>query len=85
MRFCRSVGESYCAKNSRVIHRFTAFPPRLDTSYVEIQLFGSVHFNGCCVGLGDGSVRFISYQVDKELFRRLGNRHDGNVANLPSQ
>lgn len=64
------------------IRRFTAFPPRLDTSYDEIQLFGSAHFNGCYVGLGDGSVRFINYNVNAELFRRLGNRHDGNVAIL---
>ena len=61
------------------IRRFTAFPPRYDTSYDEIQLFGSAHANGCYVGLGDGSVRFISYQINGELFRRLGNRHDGNV------
>jgi Protein of unknown function (DUF1559) len=64
------------------IRRFTAFPPRLDPSYDEIQLFGSAHFNGCYVGLGDGSVRFISYQVDAELFRRLGNRRDGGVTML---
>jgi prepilin-type processing-associated H-X9-DG protein len=39
--------------------------------------FGSAHSNGCNFGFCDGSVRTISYDIDAEVHRRLGNRHDG--------
>jgi prepilin-type N-terminal cleavage/methylation domain-containing protein/prepilin-type processing-associated H-X9-DG protein len=39
--------------------------------------FNSVHAGGANFALGDGSVRFISSNVDQDLFRRLGHRKDG--------
>ncbi|MGI8980908.1 MAG: DUF1559 domain-containing protein, partial [Pirellulaceae bacterium] len=67
------------------IRRFAMFAPRPDPmNYDEIQLFGSAHDNGCYVALGDGAVRFVSYQVHGETFRRLGNRRDGQVTGFPS-
>ncbi len=39
--------------------------------------FGSSHPNGFQVVLGDGSVHFLKYEIDQEIFRQLGNRHDG--------
>ena len=41
--------------------------------------FGSAHPNGCHMALCDGSVRLVSYSIDKETHRRLGNRKDGMV------
>jgi prepilin-type processing-associated H-X9-DG protein len=39
--------------------------------------FGSPHSSGCNFAFCDGSVRTVSYQIDPEVHRRLGNRKDG--------
>ncbi len=45
--------------------------------------FGSSHPGGFNVAFADGSVRFISYTIKQEIFRRIGNRHDHQPVNLP--
>lgn len=45
--------------------------------------FGSAHPAGANFVLGDGSVRLISYTIDKTLFNQLGHRADGNSAQVP--
>jgi prepilin-type N-terminal cleavage/methylation domain-containing protein/prepilin-type processing-associated H-X9-DG protein len=42
-------------------------------------LMGSAHSGGINVVFADGSVSTIEYEVDLELFNRLGNRLDGEV------
>jgi prepilin-type processing-associated H-X9-DG protein len=42
-----------------------------------MQNFGSAHSGGCQMALCDGGVRTISYSIDWEVHRRLGNRMDG--------
>ena len=42
-------------------------------------LFGSAHSGGINAVFADGSVTFISYDVDLETFNRLGNRYDGET------
>ena len=41
--------------------------------------FGSYHPGGVNIALADGSTRFISESIERELLRRLGNRADGEI------
>ena len=41
--------------------------------------FAGFHAGGAQFVLGDGSVRFISENIDPKLFSNLGNRHDGEL------
>ncbi len=52
--------------------------PAQDTPGVgSWQNFGSVHMTGFGVAMCDGSVRVISFGIDRETHRRLSNRADG--------
>ena len=41
--------------------------------------FSSHHTGGAHFALGDGSVRFLNENISEKIFRRLGNRSDGEV------
>jgi prepilin-type N-terminal cleavage/methylation domain-containing protein len=41
--------------------------------------FSSHHAGGALFALGDGSVRFISQDIDISVYHNLGNRDDGNI------
>ena len=45
--------------------------------------FGSAHTGGMNGGMGDGSVRFLSYTIDHQVFAVLGDRAEGAVIKLP--
>lgn len=40
--------------------------------------FGSLHVGGCHFLLGDGTVRYISENIDTTIYRNLGTINDGN-------
>ncbi len=43
------------------------------------RVYGSPHPAGCFFAFCDGSVQFISFEINGEIHRRLSNRHDGRV------
>jgi prepilin-type N-terminal cleavage/methylation domain-containing protein/prepilin-type processing-associated H-X9-DG protein len=50
---------------------------------LRINVFGSMHSGGANFAMGDGSVRFISQNLDLVTLQRLCMHQDGNVVNLP--
>jgi prepilin-type N-terminal cleavage/methylation domain-containing protein/prepilin-type processing-associated H-X9-DG protein len=72
--------------------RSTLLPPRQDgadpatltgdpagLTDPSCYVFGSAHAGGINAVFADGSVTFITYDVDLETFNRLGNRQDGEI------
>lgn len=49
------------------------------TGPLDVGGFGSAHPGGAQFALADGSCRFVQESIDPEVFRRLGNRADGEV------
>ena len=53
-------------------------PPQIDTpGTFALHCFGSAHLAGFQMALCDGSVHTVSYAIDPEIHRRLGDREDG--------
>jgi len=78
--------EGYTCGWNHDIMRHTNWEPRPDyndgTSN-NYDGFGSSHPGGLNVGLCDGSVRFVQYSVDLEMWKRLGHRQDARPLELP--
>jgi prepilin-type N-terminal cleavage/methylation domain-containing protein len=61
------------------------WPPSRDIAVSvggEEGRFGSAHVGGWHTAMGDGSVHFVSFEIDAETHQRLGNRADGQAANI---
>jgi hypothetical protein len=56
-----------------------AATPRRDTQDTSDHAFGSAHPSGFYVAMCDASVQFVGYDVDSQVHRTRGNRHDGVV------
>ena len=59
------------------INRWVTEGPKRDGRGLEFRRFGSAHPGACNFVFCDGSVHAISYTIDAEVHRRLGNRRDG--------
>jgi prepilin-type N-terminal cleavage/methylation domain-containing protein/prepilin-type processing-associated H-X9-DG protein len=46
--------------------------------------FGSAHSSGFNVGFADASVQWLNYDIDQEIFNRMGNRMDDELINRES-
>lgn len=65
------------------LNRWTIDPPLQDSDMAAERRFGSVHSGGCYLAFCDGSVKFINYDINPDVHRRLGNRKDGMPVELP--
>ena len=55
----------------------TCAPGIADCFNFVSRLFGSQHTGGCIFGMSDGSVHFVSQNIDINLYRQMAVRNDG--------
>jgi prepilin-type N-terminal cleavage/methylation domain-containing protein len=60
--------------------RWSRHSPRRDSEGRRPRQFGSNHRTGCGFAFCDGSAKVLRYDIDEELFRRLGSRRDRKYA-----
>ncbi|MDO4574847.1 MAG: DUF1559 domain-containing protein [Planctomycetia bacterium] len=83
---CTSGTDNECAysgmdsDNTRTV---TVVPLQDRVGYDNGQV-GSVHAGSFGVVMADGSVHRVSYSIDLTTHKRLGNRRDGQVVQLPN-
>jgi prepilin-type N-terminal cleavage/methylation domain-containing protein len=72
-----NLRSTYVVRNG---DRIEGWPPMQDRPGLYMTYsFGSAHPSGWQVVMCDGSVRSVSYSVDVNVHRWLGNRQDGNA------
>jgi prepilin-type N-terminal cleavage/methylation domain-containing protein/prepilin-type processing-associated H-X9-DG protein len=54
-----------------------------NTGNLRGDVFGAAHPGGLQIALADGSVRFVSFNVELAVWQRLGHRADGVANTLP--
>lgn len=73
--FSETAGSTFMRMNLRI------HDPAAHGRLMELA-FGSYHTGGAQFGMADGSVQFVSENIDLETYRNLGARNDGNVVTL---
>ncbi len=66
----------------RWTHRIPLPDQNIGPGFGELR-FGSSHPGGLNALFADGAVHILSYNIDADLFRYLGIRNDGQVAQVP--
>jgi hypothetical protein len=64
----------------------TASPPEkchANCNWITELGFRSLHPGGALFGMGDGSVHFLSQNIDHQLYQRLGSKSEGIAATVP--
>ena len=69
----------YMGLNSDMVRKTNSPPLQDRAGHNNYTLFGSAHSGGCNFSMCDGSVRIISYAIDPDIHRWLGNRRDGKA------
>lgn len=67
--------------------RYTSRQPRPDFHHPHSpgdDRFGSSHPGGLNIALGDGSVRFLTYEISQQQFSWLGHRADNQLLDMSS-
>ncbi|XZE18029.1 DUF1559 domain-containing protein [Pirellulaceae bacterium SH449] len=59
------------------LNRWTLDAPMRDAREFHVRVFGSAHWVGFGMAYCDGSVRWLPYNLDRDIHRFSGNRHDG--------
>ena len=77
----RYVGHAhYVVVNNQTVIEDIPVPPAKDMrDYSDDFCFGSAHPSTWQISFCDSSVHSITYDIDPELHRRLGNRCDGEL------
>lgn len=73
---------SQVAGASLPINSSTLNPGAAATFDIQTRIFGSFHTGGCHFLLADGSVHFLSENMDLVVYQNAGRRADGNVVQL---
>ncbi len=73
--FSEAAGSFYMSMNLRIQD------PGASGRLIELA-FGSYHIGGAHFGLADGSVHFLSNNIDLTTYHNLGARNDGQVASI---
>ena len=81
----RNGGEKINHNLSAVRHQFPFTPHEQNTLPITPEYvggFSSLHTGGAHFMVGDGSVRFINENINKDAYRRLTNRSDGEPVSV---
>lgn len=73
---CLGDDQSMYVGDDEEIRRFTFEVPRRDDIQMHEYVFGSAHSRGCFFAYCDGSVRWISYNIEPSIHRLNGHKDD---------
>ena len=65
------------------LFRLDFLRPGKDDVNLDLYKFWSYHPGGVLFGMGDGSVRFVSYNTDYNILVAIATRDGGESAQLP--